>query len=589
MASILELRSFRNKLFYSLLSVFSIFILIVLAFQYQREKDFKKKELETSLNDITEMTHLFIEHNHTLDSSRIFYLDSLQNIIPRKNVRITVIMANGVVRYDNHVTEVNKMENHRLRPEVQLSVSEPFGENVRKSATTGEEYYYFAKFYGTYFVRTALVYDVEVTTFLRAERVFILFSLFLFGIVWLLLAYVTNRLGGTITQLKDFAISVNNGDEMAVEYQFPDDELGEISNRVVAIYKEMKLAKDNLSKEKEKLFNHLFALNEGVAFFAKDKSRLLNNNHFIQFLNIISDVPTISPEHIFDLADMKPLVEFIDANLSDLSKPLAAMPAFEINIKKNSRFFAVKCIIFQDRSFEILILETTQLEERTLLKQQMTSNIAHELRTPVASISGYLETILSNVLDDKKKDYFIERAHAQARRLAELIDDISLITKIEEAKTYFVKQPVNVYKLVHEVVSNLSNRVEERKLEVNVAIDETSVVNGNKTLLFSVFYNLLDNSIKYANQGSIVNIQQYHSDENCVYFTFSNNGESIPEEHLSRIFERFYRVDTGRSRKNGGTGLGLAIVKNAIQLHNGEISARNLKDGGVEFLFSIQK
>ena len=125
---------------------------------------------------------------------------------------------------------------------------------------------------------------------------------------------------------------------------------------------------------------------------------------------------------------MKPLVEFIDANLSDLSKPLAAMPAFEINIKKNSRFFAVKCIIFQDRSFEILILETTQLEERTLLKQQMTSNIAHELRTPVASISGYLETILSNVLDDKKKDYFIERAHAQARRLAELIDDISLIT-----------------------------------------------------------------------------------------------------------------------------------------------------------------
>ena len=142
-------------------------------YEVSARKDFKKKELETSLNDITEMTHLFIEHNHTLDSSRIFYLDSLQNIIPRKNVRITVIMANGVVRYDNHVTEVNKMENHRLRPEVQLSVSEPFGENVRKSATTGEEYYYFAKFYGTYFVRTALVYDVEVTTFLRAERVFV--------------------------------------------------------------------------------------------------------------------------------------------------------------------------------------------------------------------------------------------------------------------------------------------------------------------------------------------------------------------------------------------------------------------------------
>jgi signal transduction histidine kinase len=115
------------------------------------------------------------------------------------------------------------------------------------------------------------------------------------------------------------------------------------------------------------------------------------------------------------------------------------------------------------------------------------------------------------------------------------------------------------------------------------------MVNGNQSLLFSVFYNLFDNVIKYGGTGIEINLTKYLEDDNFFYFSFSNTGSKINEKHLSRIFERFYRIDDGRSRKTGGTGLGLAIVKNAIILHGGSISAKQDKEKGLEFLFSLKK
>ncbi|TFH38686.1 MAG: two-component sensor histidine kinase, partial [Bacteroidia bacterium] len=114
-------------------------------------------------------------------------------------------------------------------------------------------------------------------------------------------------------------------------------------------------------------------------------------------------------------------------------------------------------------------------------------------------------------------------------------------------------------------------------------------INGNRSLLFSVFYNLFDNVIKYGGDNIEIHLNNYLDDQNYYYFSFANTGNEIDEKHLSRIFERFYRIDDGRSRKTGGTGLGLAIVKNAILLHRGEISARRYKDGGLEFLFTLGK
>lgn len=582
--------SIRRKLFLSFSIVFILFTTFVLLFQYQREKDFRTGQLEVTLDNITELTQRFIVENEIPESRNFRMIDSLMKILPGPETRVTVISPTGVVFYDSEVSEVELMENHLHRPEIQMSVADDYGANIRKSVTTGRSYYYYAKFYTDYFVRTAALYDVRMKDFLHVERLFIIYLILLFLIVSAILQFITRRFSDTVTKLKDFAIRLSSGVEVRETIEFPNDELGTIGSQITSIYKELSEAKEKLDLEKNKLFSHLSALNEGIAFFSSQKEKVLSNNHFIQNLNLLYDKATVSAEKFFEIKEMKPIHQFIDEQLqrNELIKT-GELPTMDMDLQKNMRYFNVKCVFFQDKSFEIVISDTTKLEKRKMIKQQMTSNIAHELKTPVSSVMGYLETLQHNNLDPEKKRYFIDKAHAQAKRLSDLIEDISTLNKIEEAGENFEFKKLKIRKIVDEVEEHLEQRLQEKHIKVKDDISKKLEVEGNESLLFSVFYNLFDNVIKYGGDHIEIKLSNYLEDKKYLYFSFANTGSDIDEKHFTRIFERFYRIDDGRSRKTGGTGLGLAIVKNAVQLHNGEISARKYKDGGIEFLFSLAK
>jgi two-component system phosphate regulon sensor histidine kinase PhoR len=582
--------SYKNKLFFYFFVVFVAFIAAITMFQYRREKQFRIGELESKLNTYSELVNSYIIQNDIYEADKFCLLDSLTRFIPDRNIRITVIRYDGKVLYDSYVKDYINMGNHINRPEVQMAMHSKYGHRIRKSATTKKDYYYYARLFNRYFVRTAIVYNINVKDFLKAESLFLFFIIVLFFVIWASLAYVSDRLGKSISQLKDFSLKAARNEIIDEGLSFPRNELGVISEQIIQIYNNLRIAEDELTTEKERLIRHLNVLQEGIAIFSQQKKKLLANNHFIQYVNIISDKPIILPDHIFEIKEFKEVNYFIDKQIiSNQSDSRAYPESMDVTINKDNKSFSVKCIVFNDNSFEILITDISKLEKRKRIKQEMTNNIAHELKTPVSSIMGFLETLLNTNIDPEKKDYFIERAHQQACRLSNLINDISMLTKIEEAGNLYNIELLKIREVIESVIDDVQLKLSEKKINVHLTIDKKTIIRGNQILIYSIFRNLIDNTIIYAGTNLVVNIDTFFEDDDYYYFLYSDNGIGIPEEYLPRIFERFYRIDKGRSRKQGGTGLGLSIVKNAVIFHKGEISVKSKPGKGIEFIFSISK
>ena len=227
--------------------------------------------------------------------------------------------------------------------------------------------------------------------------------------------------------------------------------------------------------------------------------------------------------------------------------------------------------------------------EKIRIKKQLTNNINHELKTPVAAIQGYLETLLANpCLTAEKRTAFLEKSCAQVERLRHLLSDVSTITRMDEGRELIGKEPVVLNDLIDEVRADMELRPEGQRLRVNCDFRGPVEVEGNPSLLSSVFRNLADNAAAYSG-GRDIFIRLLSDTAEACTILFADNGIGVDEEHLPHLFERFYRIDKGRSRKLGGTGLGLSIVKNAVVIHGGTITVRNGERGGLEFVFTLRK
>lgn len=223
-------------------------------------------------------------------------------------------------------------------------------------------------------------------------------------------------------------------------------------------------------------------------------------------------------------------------------------------------------------------------------RRELTQNVAHELKTPVAAILGYMESLISNPdIDRDKQNFFIERTYHQSQRLAALLEDISMLNRLTDSNKLYEKEDIDVVSVVYEVMRDTSEAAAKRNVKVDIQLPPNIILHGNRSLLYSIFRNLIDNSIAYAGEGVIVEVMHSHSDSQYHYFTVRDNGVGVATLHLEHLFERFYRIDKGRSRKLGGTGLGLSIVKNAVLFHNGKIKAKSVPTGGLEFDFSLHR
>ncbi len=576
---------FSQRLFWSVFFIFLGFTVCFLLFQYQREKEFAEEKLNNVLSNYNYQLYRRSRQAADLKQTVENFLDD----IPQKELRVTIIDPAGKVLFDN--SGADEFTNHNDRSEVRKARLYNEGFAIRSSESTGKRYFYSARLINDYIFRSALPYDPYVRGVLSINKDFIYFMALMTLIFFFVLSRFTFSIGRTISKLRDFAMNVEKDriPESESDYVFPNDELGDISQNIVTLYHRQQKAKNELWMEREKIIKHFQYSIEGFAMFTAQGREILSNILFIQFANVLSDTPIHEAEEAIGMSELAPIRDFLAKNQPHTSRKKKVLRESVI-IDKNGKIFRVECILFLDNSYELSVNDISRQEQESRMKRQLTQNVSHELKTPVSSIQGYLETILSNPdLPPDKQRFFLERCYSQSTRLTGLLRDISVLNRLDEAEELFDLSEVNITRLIQEIEKECSKEMEEKGITSEVLLPGNPVIYGNYSLLYSIFRNLYDNAIAYAGEQVRITVNCYKEDPKFYYFSFSDNGAGIEEEHINRIFERFYRVDKGRSRKMGGTGLGLSIVKNGVHFHKGQISAKSSPGKGITFFFTLKK
>ena len=382
--------SYKQKLFFYFLVIFALFTGGIIVLEQSRERRSKTKVLEEKLEAYVDIVNAALIRQH----NNMQVIDSLKMLFPQ-NTRLTVIDRQGQVLYDNALKEIEHIGSHAQRPEILTAKEKGNGTDIRVSISNNLEYLYYAKCFNTCYIRVALPYDVQVQHFLKADNAFLYYIIGLFVLMLLLINFVSNRFGKSIKQLRDFTHNDGNS-----HLEFPNDELGEIGTKITEDYHQLKKSKQTIALEREKLLQHIHTSDEGVCFFSANKTVEFYNGLFIQHLNIIADESNSDPSIILTDASFEKLCTF-------LSEENRSESYFETQIFKQGKTFVIRVNIFEDDSFEIILHDITKFEKTRQMKQEMTGNIAHELRTPVTSICGYLETVLTQSLDREKERDFL--------------------------------------------------------------------------------------------------------------------------------------------------------------------------------------
>ncbi len=497
--------TYNKKWLVYVVSFFVFFASVLLIIQYRHERSIRIEALNDELNNYTGLVERYIQKYHVYESKVYTTLDTLNDLIPGNTLRITIIAPDGVVWYDSQVEDVTTMENHLHRPEVQQSLREEYGTDIRVSATTNIKYYYYSQYFERYFIRVSVLYDIEARQFIQPDMIFILTVVLILLITTFSIVLITDKFGKSIDTLKEFTIRALANKPIEGGLVFPNNELGSIGQEIIDIYKKLSQTKEDLLSEREKLIRHLDLLDEGIAIFSKDKHVITSNNHFMQFVNHISDSRVLSAEGFFEIEDFRPLFGFINENIhNDKENPADGKTTFEISISKSGKYYIIRSIVFQDKSFEVSIQDATKPAKRKRMKQELTENIAHELKTPVSSVKGLLETILESNPKKEKTIDFLRRAYAQSCRLTDLINDISLLTKIEEAGSLYKIESVDIQDIITEIKQEIKSKLDENNIKLEISLDGRLVMNGNPVLLYSIFRNLIDNAVSYGGSDSVI-------------------------------------------------------------------------------------
>ena len=583
------------KLFltYLLVSLLGLFLAGVLILTSERKRSLA--QLEQSMSS---QTHLLsdIFSAPLSDSSSLSKIDSLTDEIGGGiQGRITIIDKHGKVLGDSYESgkALSIMENHRNRPEVASALQDRPGKSIRYSYTIKEEMLYIA---------SPIKYRGEVTgvarlalplTELRHQQNRIL-NIVLLGLV---LAFIfslvlsfgfADRVSKPLRQMIQIGKLMSKGDFTLRTKIKTRDEIGELGEILNQMSDELSNKIAQISEEKSQLDSILSSMVEGVLAVDSSGKVLLVNKNLSQVFNLSS---ANYGKPYYEVIRNPELNQFIQEVMTDPKEKRKEVSFFHPEEKD---FMVQSTLVEQKRKDFISLLfvfhDITELKKIERVRRDFVANVSHELRTPLTSIKGFVEALRDGAITDPEKSLqFLSIISQHADRMNKIVTDLLQLSRIESKDFTLKIEPFLLKELLDEVSSTLKNSAQEKSQILETSLTSPDLkVSADRHWVIQALANLVDNAIKYTPEKGKIRIEAKDKGE-FVEIAVIDNGIGIPQKDLPRIFERFYRVDKGRSRESGGTGLGLSIVKHIIEAHAGKVEVKSQEGKGSEFSFTLRK
>lgn len=567
----------RKKIYVSLLAMgfacMAITVLISGWFFWQAVQRQAAEEMHVVMNVISNT----IQKNDDMEAYLQGIADGCEG-----SLRITWINPDGTIRFESKYDKW-QMENHLDRPEVQEALNEAYGTAVRKSHTLSRDLYYMAEQMpdGT-ILRLSMERESIYSHFLSLLPVVAL--LLLCAAVAcikasrMLTASLLNPLRRTVLLMRQ--IGDPNGISVPASYHV-DAELRPLVDKIIDQSQALNQLIHSLEQQRNIVRLMMENLQEGV-ILTDDTYRILGMNRCAGDILQKKDVSALVGQ------PLEPF--FAEAPWDEIHGHTNLPDVLERKISRDASLYSLTVqSVYQDEEFYgvlFIIDDITEQEHREQLRREFTSNVSHELKTPLTSISGFAEVLSAGLFkSDADVVHFGSLIRKEAKRLLAMIEEIMHLTRIEENREKVHREPVCLPEIIRDIVEFMEPMLVEKKVTVHCTLEQATVL-GDKGLLREMAMNLIDNAVKYNLPGGHVYVSVRKRGDH-IDFAVKDTGIGIPEDKQKRVFERFYRADTSRSRKISGSGLGLSIVKHIAEYHNGTITLRSKENHGTEIIIHL--
>lgn len=483
------------------------------------------------------------------------------------NVRITLIDKDGIVLFDNQA-EAKTLENHAMRQEVMEAVAVGAGEAERFSDTLDKTTYYYAvRLEDGKILRLARTIDSIYKSVLQ--------MLPIMGGIVIVVAFLASIVARRVT----FNL-IKPLDQVNLDEPLDNETYDELAPFLTRIAKQKRQLSKNLKKlrgKQEELTIITNNMNEGLV--------LLNGQQNVLFIN--ESAAKIFGFSAKEVVGRNILTVDRAQEVQDLLQKVSQAGKGEGLYEKDRHFYQLSGSSVNGSGSVILIYDVTEKMTAEKLRREFSANVSHELKTPLQSILGYAEIMKNGLVKDEDKQRFLERIHAEAGNMIELIQNIMELSRLDENKTLDEFEDVDLLKLAQSVTLRLKHKAQTKGVTLNVS-GSSACVCGVQSILSEVLYNLVDNSIKYNKDNGKVDVKVQDGSEE-VTISVSDTGIGIGAADRERVFERFYRADKSHSKEIGGTGLGLSIVKHGVLFHKGRVELESEPGVGTTITFVLPK